>query len=117
MPRASAKSSFMNGIPELLILRVLARGEMYGYDLVRAIREQTEQAINLGEGVVYPTLHALEVAGALKSKRKTVNGRSRVYYAITPAGSRRLTTLVGTWTQLASAIQGVLGGPRHAPGV
>ncbi len=30
---------FMNGVPELLILRLLKDREMYGYDLVKAIRE------------------------------------------------------------------------------
>src|SRR5262249_13940191 len=66
-------SSFMNGVPELLVLRLLSNDEMYGYELVQAIRDRTQGAITLGEGVVYPTLHALEKGGALKSRRKTVN--------------------------------------------
>ena len=30
---------FMNGVPELLILKLLAAREMYGYELVQSIRE------------------------------------------------------------------------------
>jgi PadR family transcriptional regulator, regulatory protein PadR len=50
---------FMTGVPELLILSLLAERAMYGYELVRAIESVTGQAIQLGEGVVYPVLHAL----------------------------------------------------------
>ena len=61
---------FMSGVPELLLLRLLEQQEMYGYELVRTIRKVTGEAISLGEGVIYPVMHSLERAGALKSKRK-----------------------------------------------
>jgi PadR family transcriptional regulator PadR len=102
--------SFMSGVPELLILRLIRDREMYGYELVQAIRDQTAAVITLGEGVVYPVLHALERDGALQSRRKTVNGRSRVYYTLTAVGSHRLVGLSGTWARLTQAIQGVLAG-------
>src|ERR1700761_2382901 len=99
MPRAEmhanmANPSFMNGVPELLILRTLSTGEMYGYELVQAIGARTNQAIKIGEGVVYPALHALEKSGMLKSRRKLVNGRTRVYYALTAKGQKHLAGLV-----------------------
>ncbi len=107
----------MNGVPELLLLRLIKDREMYGYELVQAIRDQTETRITLGEGVVYPVLHALEREGALKSRRKTVNGRSRVYYSVTETGSSRLADLAGAWTKLNTAISGVLKGANHAEAV
>jgi PadR family transcriptional regulator PadR len=112
-----SSSSFMNGVPELLLLRLVQDREMYGYELVQAVREQTGTAITLGEGVVYPVLHALEKEGALTSRRKTVNGRSRVYYSVTETGSRRLADLAGSWTKLTAAIAGILKGPSHAEAV
>ena len=75
---AQTNPPFMTGIPELLVLRMLARQEMYGYELVKAIRLITEEAIALGEGVIYPVLHGLERSGCLKAKRKAVKGRTRV---------------------------------------
>jgi PadR family transcriptional regulator PadR len=105
--------NFMNGVPELLILRLIGDREMYGYEIVQAIRERSGEAITLGEGVVYPVLHALEREGALKARRKTVNGRSRIYYAVTSEGSRRLTELAGTWTRLTKAVQAVFAGDTH----
>jgi PadR family transcriptional regulator PadR len=109
--------NFMNGVPELLILRLLAQDEMYGYEIVQAIRSRTEAVIAVGEGVVYPVLHGLERDGALRSRRRTVNGRSRVYYAVTRAGSRRLADLSEAWTNLAAAIQKMLTGGQHGEAI
>jgi PadR family transcriptional regulator len=113
METRETNPNFMNGVPELLILRLLQQEEMYGYELVQAIRKQTGDVVAVGEGVVYPALHGLERDGALKSRRKTVNGRSRIYYSVTAAGSRRLVDLAATWTNLTSAIGKVLKGGMH----
>ena len=99
-----ANPNFMNGVPELLVLRLLKEREMYGYELVRAIRIETGNVITLGEGVVYPVLHELERKGALKSRRKTVNGRTRVYYTVTSGGSKRLQGLLSQWSRIAGAL-------------
>ena len=96
--------NFMNGVPELLILRLLMREEMYGYELVQAIRVATRDAITLTEGVVYPTLHALERQGVLKSRPKPVRGRTRVYYAVTAKGARHLAGLSEQWNRIAGAL-------------
>jgi PadR family transcriptional regulator len=96
--------NFMNGVPELLILRLLESREMYGYELVQAIRAKTSDEISLGEGVVYPVLHALEREHALKSRRKEVNGRTRVYYAVTAKGGKRRAALVEQWNRIVGAV-------------
>jgi PadR family transcriptional regulator PadR len=104
---------FMTGVPELLILRLLVEREMYGYELVQAIETSTGQAISLGEGVVYPILHALEERGCLRSRRKPVQGRTRVYYAATAAGRKRLQAAASEWSRITRAISRVLeGGPN-----
>lgn len=110
MATRETNPNFMNGVPELLILRLLQREEMYGYQIVQAIRDATGEVVAVGEGVVYPVLHALEQEGALRSRRKTVQGRSRIYYSLTAAGMKRLTKMAVTWTSLAGAIGKVLGG-------
>jgi PadR family transcriptional regulator PadR len=106
--------NFMNGVPELLILRLLQEDEMYGYEIVQAIRSRTNEVIAVGEGVVYPVLHGLERDGALTARRRTVNGRSRIYYSATAAGAQRLEDLSESWDGLAAAIQSMMKGGRHA---
>jgi len=107
----------MNGVPELLILRLLEQQEMYGYELVQAIESRTGSVVAVGEGVVYPVLHGLERDGALASRRKTVNGRSRIYYSVTPVGSRRLADLSENWTQLAAAVKRMLAGESYVQAI
>ena len=86
---APTNPPFMTGVPELLCLRLLADEEMYGYELVRRIRCVTEEAVTLGEGVVYPTLHMLEKRRELKARREIVSGRPRIYYSVSAKGRRR----------------------------
>jgi PadR family transcriptional regulator PadR len=109
--------NFMAGVPELMILRLLQTQAMYGYEIVQAIRVETGDVVSLGEGVVYTVLHALERAGALKSRRKTVAGRSRIYYSVTASGLRRYSDLAATWNTLAAAIQSVIKGNRRAASI
>lgn len=117
MAARESNPNFMNGVPELLILRLLEQGEMYGYEIVQAIRNRTGEVIAVGEGVVYPVLHTLERDGALQSRRRTVQGRSRIYYSVTGAGSRRLAELSANWTSLAGAIQSMLAGEQHGKAI
>lgn len=117
MAARETNPNFMNGVPELLILKLLQQEEMYGYEIVQAIRSRTGSVISVGEGVVYPVLHGLERDGAVTSRRKAVNGRSRIYYSVTPAGSRRLADLSGAWAGLAAAIQSMLTGGPHGEAV
>lgn len=98
----------MSGVPELLLLRLLAQREMYGYELVRSIRLVTGEAISLGEGVIYPVLHGLEKNGALKSRRRTVDGRTRVYYSLTRKGRTRLEKLTGEWQRIRGGVSAAL---------
>jgi len=111
---AQTNPPFMSGVPELLILRLLAGQEMYGYELVKAVRIVTGEAIRLGEGVIYPVLHALERSGALRARRKAVNGRTRVYYAVTPTGERRLAKLSDEWRRVRGGIESALESPANA---
>lgn len=108
--------NFMAGVPELMILRLLHGHDMYGYQLVQAIRTETGDVVSLGEGVIYTVLHALERERAVKSRRMMVDGRSRTYYALTARGEKRYSELAGSWTRLAAAIQSVISGERHVAG-
>jgi PadR family transcriptional regulator, regulatory protein PadR len=50
----------------------------------------------------------------LKSRRRTVNGRSRVYYTLTAKGAKRLNHLVTNWNMLNAAVQAMMAGSAHA---
>jgi PadR family transcriptional regulator, regulatory protein PadR len=104
----------MSGVSELLLLRLLAERQMYGYELARAIRSTTRQAISVGEGVLYPALHTLERRGWLKARRCMVNGRTRVYYALTHGGHRHLAKMTQEWRRISGGVNAALHGAYGA---
>src|SRR5262249_45763635 len=110
--------SFMNGVPELLLLQLLSTREMYGYELVRAIAESTKQTIVVGEGGVYPILHAMEKKRWVATRRLKRDGRTRIYYRLTDAGRGKLQQASARWSEMARAIGDVLGvSHAHEPGI
>jgi len=104
---------FLNGVPEMLILRLLSHRPMYGYELVQAIRASTCGRLEFGEGCVYPILHRLEADAALAAKRETVGGRSRVVYRVTAKGTKQLASTVTVWEQIVAAVNQALQGGEH----
>jgi PadR family transcriptional regulator PadR len=111
MTRTKASNpDFLNGVPELLILKLLACQPMYGYELVRAIRRATGCRLEFGEGCVYPLLHRLEREALLSSRREHVGGRSRIVYRLTAGGHKRLAHSASLWRQVVGAVNLVLEG-------
>lgn len=105
--------NFLNGVPEMLVLELLSRQEMYGYELVRAIQEKTREKLTFGEGCIYPLLHWLEETKLVSSRRLSVEGRSRNYYQVTPKGRKRLEELENDWKEVVAGVSLILGG-QHA---
>jgi PadR family transcriptional regulator PadR len=97
----------------LLVLRLLSRREMYGYEIVKAIQSETREIFSFGEGCIYPYLHYLEKEKLVTSRRKEVDGRSRHYYQLNARGGKRLTELSAEWDRVASGIALIMGG-QHA---
>ena len=104
---------FLNGVPELLILQLLERRPMHGYDLVQAIRETSERQLDFGEGCIYPILHRLEGQKFLSTRRELVGGRNRIVYRLTKPGRQRLAESVLTWERIVAAVNTVLQGGEH----
>jgi PadR family transcriptional regulator PadR len=102
--------SFLNGVPELLVLKLLSSREMYGYEIVQAIQRETHNNLSFGEGCIYPYLHYFEKEKQVSSRRKEVDGRSRYYYQITARGRKRLQELSQDWKRVADGIGLVMGG-------
>jgi PadR family transcriptional regulator PadR len=103
-----AKVYFTNGIPELLILRLLSRQEMYGYQLVQAIRDRSAEAFHFGEGCLYPVLHRLTHEGYLTTRREVVEGRPRHYYKTSRKGVTFYEKLKAEWTSVVRGTETIL---------
>ena len=116
MRKQRTNPNFMNGVPELLVLRLLSEKKMYGYELVREIKERSSNTLFFGEGCIYPILHSLERQGYLKSERLDIDGRSRFYYSLTKRGKERFAALSDEWRHAQSGVSLILGrmNPGHA---
>jgi len=102
----------------LLILHLLSRQPLYGYELAKEIRRSSRKALDFGEGCIYPILHRLESDGFLVSCKALVGGRSRVVYRLTDRGAARLQESWAGWKQIVQAVHRVLqGGQRGEPAV
>jgi PadR family transcriptional regulator len=98
----------------LLVLHVLTRGASHGYAIARAVEAESDAALRMGEGTLYPVLRTLEVDGLLTSDWETVeSGPARKVYRITPRGRAELQRRLRDWRSRVSALGRVLGvGPR-----
>jgi PadR family transcriptional regulator PadR len=104
---------YLNGVPELLVLQLLDRRPMHGYDLVQAIRDASGMKLDFGEGCIYPVLHRMEAQKLLTSKRQLVSGRNRIIYQLTTQGHKKLAASLATWKSVVAAVNSVLQGGTH----
>ncbi len=78
----------LKGTLKTIILKLLEEnGRMYGYEITRKVKEQTEGKILLTEGALYPTLHKLEADGLVMTEKEHIGKRIRKYYSLTPSGN------------------------------
>jgi PadR family transcriptional regulator, regulatory protein PadR len=80
-------SELLKGTLKTIVLKLLSENKkMYGYEITQKVKELTGDKIQLTEGALYPTLHALEAEGILTAEAVNIGKRVRKYYSITPSG-------------------------------
>ena len=62
------------GSSALLVLSLLKEQERYGYELIKTLKDRSNDAFDFKEGTLYPILHKMENEGWIRSENKTVNG-------------------------------------------
>lgn len=98
-------AELLKGSAKNIILAALLDGEMYGYEIIKAIRDKTEDVVKLGEGNVYPALHELERSGLLASRWvEAPQTLKRKYYCLTPKGESHLKTARTEWGIFSTAL-------------
>jgi PadR family transcriptional regulator PadR len=95
----------------LLILGLLGRREMYGYEIVSELRETTDGAVDLPEGTVYPALRRMEGDGLVAGHwvEMAEGTPRRRYYRLTIDGERALAVGREAWVRFRCAADTVLG--------
>ena len=101
-------AQFLKGSIGLLLLNLLSRGEMYGYEILQEASRRSASAFELKEGTLYPAPHQLEKKGQIKLEWRTAeNGRERKYYSLTPKGRKAAAQYDKQWQHLTGAMAAI----------
>ncbi len=95
----------IKGSLSTIILELLSQSKkMYGYEMVKKVKEHTGKKLQVTEGALYPALHKLEADGLIESTIEQIGNRPRKYYHLTQPGKKeriiRKTELEGFVNQL-----------------
>jgi len=103
----------VRGTLDVLILKALAWGPLHGYAITNLILRQTDRALLVEEGTLYPALWRLESKGLVEAEwGLSENNRKAKFYRLTPDGRRQLRQGTKTWEAYAAAVGKMLGATR-----
>ena len=88
-----------------IVLSILARGESYGYAIIKQVRNVSDGQMQWTDGMLYPVLHRLESQRLVRSRwRTSETGRKRKYYRLTKKGIAALQRSQGQWKLVNSTL-------------
>jgi len=103
------------GSTPLLVLSLLFKGDMYGYQIIKEMEVRSEFVFSLKEGTLYPILHAMEKEGMLNSYwLDNGKARKRKYYQITKKGIKLFEKDKEAWAAYSTAVNKVIGSEGKA---
>jgi len=107
---ANDRVVLLQGTLDLLILRTLIFGAQRGQGIARDIQQNSQDALLVDHGSLYPALQRLEEQGWIRAEwGVSENNRKARFYTLTKAGRTQLTQESTKWRRLAAAIGRVLG--------
>jgi PadR family transcriptional regulator len=107
--KTNSNEQVLQGTLDLLILKTLSLAPMHGWGLTHRIEQLSKDALQVGQGSIYPALIRLEQRGWIDTDwRVTENSRRAKYYQLTAAGRRALGSEVASWERFVNAVGLVL---------
>ena len=111
MASDNIRSGFQRGAMAMIILSLLKREDMYGYQLVQEIEKQSGGVLITQEGSLYPVLYRLQDLGCISSNKVMVGKRlARLYYHIEDAGLQYLYDLIQDYEKVTQGIYQIIKG-------
>lgn len=113
MPTASRSSQrttdLLHGTLDLLILKTVEREQMHGWGIAQRIEQLSKDALQIGQGSLYPALQRLESQGWITAAWGfSENNRRARYYTLSRKGKMQLAAELKNWNRLTMAITRVL---------
>jgi PadR family transcriptional regulator PadR len=102
-------AQILPGNLDLLILKAVSLGPLYGYGILLRIEQISQGALLIEQGALYPALFRLVRQGLLKAHWDTSeNNRRTKFYELTAAGRKHLRQEEDGWNCLVAAITSAL---------
>ncbi|TBL81363.1 PadR family transcriptional regulator [Paenibacillus thalictri] len=105
----SVSKELLKGSTGTMVLTMLEKGDLYGYELIKELERRSGGVFALKEGTLYPILHAMESEHWVEAYWQEAQGRKRKYYRITETGRQQLSGKKAEWRMFRNAVDGVLG--------
>jgi transcriptional regulator len=103
------RQEILKGTLDLLILHALTHGDLHGYGVARWIENQTDGALVIEEGSLYPSLYRMEERGWVKPRwGASENKRRAKFYGLTARGRKRVQKEADNWNRMSQAIRKVV---------
>lgn len=113
MAADTGQNAFRRGVMSLVILALLKREDMYGYQLVQETAQTSGGRIVTQEGSLYPVLYKLLEQGYISDRKVLVGKRmTRIYYHLEPAGEQQLQELIREYEEISTGLQQIIGGSK-----
>jgi transcriptional regulator len=111
--KTPSKFDLPQGTLDLLILRIVALGQVHGYAIAQRIQQMSKEALQIQQGSLYPALHRLENKKLLVAEWKaTETGREAKFYKLTAAGRAQLKSETEGWARLTEIVGLILTNPQ-----
>ena len=108
MPQSS-NEQVLQGTLDLLILKTLSLAPMHGWGLTDRIEQLSKEALQVGQGSIYPALVRLEQRGWISTEWGTTENNLRAkYYRLTASGRKALGQEQASWQRFVGAVSLVL---------
>lgn len=102
-------SELIKGTLKTIVLKQLENNKrMYGYEITQRVKELSLDKIQITEGALYPTLHALEAEGLVTVETEYIGKRVRKYYSLSPSGKSKIDEKVSELTDFMNTMKFLL---------
>ncbi|MBR2413399.1 MAG: PadR family transcriptional regulator [Clostridia bacterium] len=103
------QDNFKRGTAELLVLYLLTKEDLYGYQISQAFEEKSQGVYTILEGSLYPVLYRLCEAGYISDYTKKVGvRRTRKYYHLEKAGWEYYEKICSDYETIELAINRIM---------
>jgi PadR family transcriptional regulator len=103
-------TGILQGTLDLMVLKTLeTMGPLHGYGIARRIEQISEEALQINQGTIYPSLVRLLQQRWISAEWGTSeNNRKAKFYSLTKAGRKQLAHEARSWERISGVIGRVL---------